>query len=188
LWPKRSYSMLDLVSTETGDHLWVGKPPQYVISHPGQLSLLSSPPQLFYGPFSRWAGARKELWDFMMQGKINRGRHTDHPDGRHSIRTSTAHQLREALRYAHIAAQCVTVQWFSHAMELYISCYNCIIVNLSWLYSKCHYQYSDKTRYHQEKMSLILYAHLVLCSGQHFQIDDQLHVCTSKQRNQSRSV
>ena len=35
-----------------------------------------------------WVGARRELLDFMVQGKINRGRHTDHPDGRHSIRTS----------------------------------------------------------------------------------------------------
>ena len=32
-----------------------------------------------------WAGARRELLDFMVQGKINRGRHTDRPAGRHSI-------------------------------------------------------------------------------------------------------
>jgi len=41
---------------------------------------------LFPGP-SGWASARRELLDFMVQGKINRGRHTDHPYGRHSIRT-----------------------------------------------------------------------------------------------------
>jgi len=35
-----------------------------------------------------WAGARRELLDFMVQGKINRGRHTVHLDGRHSIQTS----------------------------------------------------------------------------------------------------
>jgi len=35
-----------------------------------------------------WAGARRELLDFMVQGKINRGRHTDHPAGRHSIPTN----------------------------------------------------------------------------------------------------
>jgi len=35
-----------------------------------------------------WASARRELLDFMEQGKINRGRHTDHPAGRHSIRTN----------------------------------------------------------------------------------------------------
>ena len=29
-----------------------------------------------------------ELLDFMVQGKINRGRHTDHPAGCHSIRTN----------------------------------------------------------------------------------------------------
>ena len=42
---------------------------------------------LFPGP-PRWASARRELLDFMVQGKINRGRHTDHPAGRHSIRTN----------------------------------------------------------------------------------------------------
>ena len=42
---------------------------------------------LFLGP-SGWAGARRELLDFMVQRKINRGRHTDHPAGRHSIRTN----------------------------------------------------------------------------------------------------
>ena len=41
---------------------------------------------LFPGP-PRWADARRELLDFMVQGKINRGRHTDHPAGRHSIQT-----------------------------------------------------------------------------------------------------
>jgi len=41
----------------------------------------------FPGPHG-WNGARRELMDFMVQGKINRGRHTDHPAGRHSIRTN----------------------------------------------------------------------------------------------------
>jgi len=42
---------------------------------------------LFRGP-PGWAGARRELLDFTVQGKINWGRHTDYPDGRHSIRTN----------------------------------------------------------------------------------------------------
>jgi len=42
---------------------------------------------LFPGP-PGWAGAKRELLDFMVQGKINRGRHTDHPVGHHSIRTN----------------------------------------------------------------------------------------------------
>ena len=42
---------------------------------------------LFPGPPGR-AGARRELLDFMVQGKINRGRHTDHTAGRHSIQTN----------------------------------------------------------------------------------------------------
>jgi len=40
-----------------------------------------------------WAGARRELLGFMVQGKIDRGRHTDYPAGRHSVRTNhSAHQ------------------------------------------------------------------------------------------------
>jgi len=42
---------------------------------------------LFPGP-PGWAGTRKELLDFMVQGEINKGRHTDHTAGRHSIRTN----------------------------------------------------------------------------------------------------
>jgi len=48
------------------------------------------PPQPLYGPFTGppgWAGARRELLDFVVQAKINRGRHTDHLAERHSIRT-----------------------------------------------------------------------------------------------------
>jgi len=40
---------------------------------------------LFPGP-PGWAGAT-ELLDFMVRGKINRGRHTNHPAGHHSIQT-----------------------------------------------------------------------------------------------------
>jgi len=48
--------------------------------------------QPFYGPFSgttlvSWCQKRtRELLDFMVQGKINRGRHIDQPVWRHSIR------------------------------------------------------------------------------------------------------
>ena len=35
-----------------------------------------------------WAGARRQLLDFMVQWEINRGRHTDHPAGRHAIQTN----------------------------------------------------------------------------------------------------
>jgi len=42
---------------------------------------------LFLGP-PGWAGARRKLLDFMVQGKINKGRHTDHPAERHSIGTN----------------------------------------------------------------------------------------------------
>ena len=58
-----------------------------------------TPPQPFYGPFPGppgWAGARRELLEFMVQGKINRGRHSDqsgwaplHPD-----KLSSAHLHR----------------------------------------------------------------------------------------------
>ena len=42
---------------------------------------------LFPGP-PGWAGARRELLDFVVQREINRGRHTDYPAGHHSIRTN----------------------------------------------------------------------------------------------------
>ena len=42
----------------------------------------------FTALFPGCAGARRELLDFMVQGKIDRGRHTNHPAGRHSIRTN----------------------------------------------------------------------------------------------------
>jgi len=45
---------------------------------------------LFPGP-PGWAGARRELLDFMLQGKINRSRHTDHTAGRHSITSAYLH-------------------------------------------------------------------------------------------------
>jgi len=44
--------------------------------------------QTFFPGSPRWAGARRELLDFMVQGNLNRGRHTDHPAGRHSIQTN----------------------------------------------------------------------------------------------------
>jgi len=40
-----------------------------------------------------WAAARRELLDFMVRRKIYRGRHTDHPAGRHSIRTNQCQPL-----------------------------------------------------------------------------------------------
>jgi len=46
-----------------------------------------SPPQPFYGT-TQVSRCRRELLDFMVQGKSNRGRHTDHPARRHSIRTN----------------------------------------------------------------------------------------------------
>ena len=40
---QRSYSTLRPVNIGMGDRLWVGIPPRYVISHPGQLSLAIPP-------------------------------------------------------------------------------------------------------------------------------------------------
>jgi len=52
----------------------------------------TSQPQPFYGPLSgntRVSRCQKRTSGlYMAQGKINRGRHTDHPDGCHSIRTN----------------------------------------------------------------------------------------------------
>jgi len=52
--------------------------------------LLTTTPQPFYGPFSGtpWVSrCQGERLDFMVQGKINRERQTDHLGGRHSVRT-----------------------------------------------------------------------------------------------------
>jgi len=68
--------MLHLVVTYTHTHTHT----QHTYTH-NRFTALSP------GPLG-WAGARRELLDFMVQGKINRGRHTDHPAGRHSIRTN----------------------------------------------------------------------------------------------------
>jgi len=46
--------------------------------------------QPFYGPFSgttQVSGCQERILDFMVLGKINTGRHTEHPAGHHSIRT-----------------------------------------------------------------------------------------------------
>jgi len=48
-------------------------------------------PQPFYGPFSgtiRVSRCQKRTSGLMVQEKINRGRHTDHLAGRHSIWTN----------------------------------------------------------------------------------------------------
>jgi len=61
-----------------------------------------SPPQPFYGPFSgppRWAGARRQLLDFIVQEKINRGRHTDNLAGRHFIWTNQCPPLSSPIFY-----------------------------------------------------------------------------------------
>jgi len=81
--------------------------------------------QPFYGPFSgttrvSWCQKKKLLLDFMVQGKINRGRHTDHPAGRHSIRTNQ----RPTSLIPHFYAGCP-------------SC--CNSSNLSWLWTGTKY-------------------------------------------------
>jgi len=58
-----------------------------------QYNSTTTPPQPLYGPFSgtTWVSQCQKrtsglYGDFMVQGKINRGRHTDHPAGHHCIR------------------------------------------------------------------------------------------------------
>jgi len=53
---------------------------------------------LFPGP-PGWAGARRELLDFMVQGRINRGRHTDHLAGCHSAWLTSAHLHHSPIFY-----------------------------------------------------------------------------------------
>jgi len=59
-----------------------------------RIDLIWQPPphhNHFYGPFSgttRVSRCQKRTSDVMVQGKSDRGRHTNHPAGRHSIRTN----------------------------------------------------------------------------------------------------
>jgi len=59
-------------------HKWDANNEQYTPPHHNRFA---AP---FLGP-PGWAGSRRELLDFMVQGEINRGRHADHPAGHHSI-------------------------------------------------------------------------------------------------------
>jgi len=64
----------------------------FVLKRDVKLKLPTTPPHsrftaLFPGP-PGWAGARRELLDFIVQGEISRGRYTDHLAGRHFIRTN----------------------------------------------------------------------------------------------------
>jgi len=58
-------------------HIYISKPHHH---HNRFTILFSGPPW--------WAGARKELLDLTTQGKIKKGRYTDHPARRHSIQTN----------------------------------------------------------------------------------------------------
>jgi len=60
---------------------------RYSCKHEQQLYTHTQP---FYGPFSGTTRVSRcqKILDFKVQGKTNRGRHTDHLAGRHSIRTN----------------------------------------------------------------------------------------------------
>jgi len=57
------------------------------LANPGSATNNNRFTALFPGP-TGCASARRELLHFMVQGNINRGRHTDHPAGCHSIWTN----------------------------------------------------------------------------------------------------
>jgi len=52
----------------------------------------------------------------MLQGKINRGRHTDHPDGRHSIRTKQLRRLPSPIPHSEIYSKCTVPRWPSKSL------------------------------------------------------------------------
>ena len=80
--PKHKYqpgkTTHSITSNNTRHAIFAGPPPP---PHHNRFTAL------FPGPL-RWAGARRELLDFMVQGNINRRRHIDHPVGCHSIQTN----------------------------------------------------------------------------------------------------
>ena len=53
--------------------------------------------QLFFRDHLGEPVPEEKLLDFMVQGKINRGRHTDHPAGHHSIQTNQCQPLPSKL-------------------------------------------------------------------------------------------
>jgi len=134
-----------------------------------------------------WVGARRELLDFMVQGKINRGRHTDHPAGRHSIRTNQCPPLPSPILYmldALPAAQpTVSKHWrqlahsvrektleFSSAVLSAPSPYHSIIFHIS-----NHWSFFKKQIKNQQQMTATP-RDLVLASMlHHFLIDDLIH-------------
>jgi len=59
----------------------------YLPLYPSIYNTTTPTPQPFYGPFFRDHPGEPVLPDFIVQGEINRGSHTDHPAGCHSIRT-----------------------------------------------------------------------------------------------------
>jgi len=65
-----------LIEESMRQGLWLGLPPHHIHF----TALIPGPPG--------WAGARRELLHFMVQGKINRDRNTNHPAGHHSIQTN----------------------------------------------------------------------------------------------------
>jgi len=92
------------------------------VSNISKIYAVEPPPQLFYGLFPGppgWAGARREPRDFMVQGKINRGRHTGYPAGRHSIRTKyTAHLHHPPFFYTPDALPAAQPTMSKHWMQL----------------------------------------------------------------------
>jgi len=71
-----------------------------------------------------WVSARRELLDFMVQGKINRGRHTDHPAERHSIRTNQC-PLPSSPHFLQAGCPSCRPTNSVKALNTKINCYNC---------------------------------------------------------------
>jgi len=74
---------------------------------------------LFPGP-PGWACARRELLDFMVQGEINKGRHTDHPTGRHFIQTNQRPPPPSTIFYVIMDSVFWWLPWHQH-MEMHLT-------------------------------------------------------------------
>jgi len=73
---------------------------------------------LFRGP-PGWAGAQRELLDSMVQGEINRGRHTDHPAGATPSGLTSAHlHLLYEPHWQKLLATPLTVSWSKYLFVL----------------------------------------------------------------------
>jgi len=106
---------------------------------------------------SGWAGAGRELLNFVVQGEINRGRYTDHPAGHHSIRTNQCPPPQSHIFYGPDALPAAQPTVSKHWRLLHKQ-QNILNVNMLW---KNH---SFVISFHNYVTSLLSATHVILAN------------------------